>query len=89
MRVRKISSYKYEKHLKAIAMNYNLFHNTSCLGDAHSFQASFKSHKDATEAKFIKHFNDKTVVFNNQIITALLLLRTHGYKHCQTRGFRV
>ena len=23
-------------------MNYNLFHNTSCLGDAYSFQASFK-----------------------------------------------
>ena len=44
---------------------------------------------DATKAKFIKYFNDKTVVFNNQIITGLLLLRTHGCKHCQTRGFTV
>ena len=35
------------------------------------------------------HNNDKTVVFNNQIITGLLLLRTHGCKHCQTRGFTV
>ena len=33
---------------------------------------------DATKAKFIKYFNDKTVVFNNQIIIGLLLLRTHG-----------
>ena len=30
--------------------------------------------KDTTKAKFIKYFNDKTVVFNNQIITGLLLL---------------
>ena len=42
-----------------------------------------------TEAKFIKYFNDKAVVFNNQIITGLLLLRTHSCKHCQTRGFTV
>ena len=27
--------------------------------------------KDTTKAKFIKYFNDKTVVFNNQIITGL------------------
>ena len=33
--------------------------------------------------------NDKTVVFNSLIITSLLLLRTHGCKHCQTRGFTV
>ena len=44
--------------------------------------------KDTTKAKFIKYFiYDKTVVFNNQIITGLLLLRTHGCKHCQTCGF--
>ena len=40
-----------------------------------------KSPKDTTKAKFIKYFNDKTVVFNNQIIIGLLLLRTHGCKH--------
>ena len=43
----------------------------------------------ATEAEFIKYLNDKTVVFNNLIITGSLLLRTHGCKHCQTRGFTV
>ena len=32
--------------------------------------------KDTTKTKFIKYFNDKTVVFSNQIITGLLLLRT-------------
>ena len=26
-------------------MNYSLFHNSSCLGDAYSFQASFKFFK--------------------------------------------
>ena len=31
----------------------------------------------------------KKLVFNNQIITGLLLLRTHGCKHCQTHGFTV
>ena len=41
------------------------------------------------KVKFIKYFNDKTVVFNNQIMTNLLLLRTHGCKHCQTRSFTV
>ena len=30
--------------------------------------------KDTTKADFIKNFNDKTVAFNNQIITGLLLL---------------
>ena len=45
--------------------------------------------KDTTKAKFIKYFNDKTAVFNNQIITSLLLFRTHGCKHCQARGFTV
>ena len=39
---------------------------------------TYTSPKDTTEAKFIKYFNDKTIVFNNQIITGLLLLRTHG-----------
>ena len=70
-------------------MNYNLFHNTSSLGDAYSFLASFKlkSPEDTTKAKFIKYFNDKTVVFNNQIISGLLLRRTHGCKHCQARRF--
>ena len=62
-------------------MNYNLFHNTSCLGDAYFFQASIKmsttSPKDNTKDKFIKYFNDKTVVFNNQIINDLLLLGTN------------
>ena len=70
-------------------MNYNLFHSTSCQG---AFWASFKdlkSPKDTTKAKFIEYFSDKTVVFNNQIITGLLLLKTHGCKHCQTRGFTV
>ena len=47
------------------------------------------SPKDTTKAKCIKYFNDKTEVFNNQIITGLLLLRTHGCKRCQTRGFTV
>ena len=68
-------------------MNYDLFHNTSCLGDAYSFQAS--SPKGTTEAKFIKYFNDKAVVFNNLIITGLLLLRTDGCKRCRARGFTV
>ena len=36
------------------------------------------SPKDTTKAKFIKYFNDKSVLFNNQIITGLLLFRTHG-----------
>ena len=47
------------------------------------------SPKDTTKAKFMKYFNDKTGVFNNYIITGLLHLRTHGCKHCQTRGFTV
>ena len=33
------------------------------------------SPEDTTKAKFIKYFSDKTVVFNNQIITGLLLLK--------------
>ena len=41
--------------------------------------------KDTTKAKFIKYFNDKTVVFGNQIITGLLLLRKHGCKHSDSR----
>ena len=45
--------------------------------------------KDTAKANFIKYFNNKTVVFNNQIITSLLFLRTHGCKQCQTRGFTV
>ena len=44
---------------------------------------------NTTKAKFIKYFNDKTVVFNNQIITGLLFLRTRGCKHCQSHGFIV
>ena len=47
----------------------------------------FTSPKDTTKAKFIKYFNDKTVVINNQIITGSLLLRTHDCKHYQTLGF--
>ena len=42
-----------------------------------------------TKAAFIKYFDDKVVSFNNQIITDLLLGRTNGCKHCQTRGFTV
>ena len=45
--------------------------------------------KDTTYAKFIKYFNDKTVDFNNQIITGLLLLGTQGCKHYQTHSFTV
>ena len=48
-----------------------------------------KSLKDTTEAEFIKYLNDETVVFNNLIITGLLLVRTHGCKHCQTHSFTV
>ena len=47
------------------------------------------SPSDTIEAAFIRHINDRTVVFNNQIMTGLLLLRTHGCKYCQTRGFAV
>ena len=47
----------------------------------------YTSPKDTTEAKFIKYFNDETFVFNNQIITGLLLLRAYNSKHCQTCGF--
>ena len=72
-------------------MDYNLFLNTSCLGDAYSFQASFKmtetSLKDTIKAKFIKYFNDETLICSNQIITGLLLLMTHDCKHCQSSGF--
>ena len=42
-----------------------------------------------TKAEFIKYLNDKTAVFDNLIITGSLLLRMHGCKHCQTRGFTV
>ena len=45
--------------------------------------------EDTNKAAFIKYVNDKTVFFNNQIITGLLLLGTHGSKHCQTHGFTV
>ena len=45
------------------------------------------SPKNTTEAEFIKYLNDKTVVFNNLIITGLLLARARGFKHCQTQGF--
>ena len=44
---------------------------------------------DTTKAAFIKYLSDKTVVLNNQILTGLLLLRTHGCKQCQTLGFTV
>ena len=36
--------------------------------------------KDTTRAKFIKYFSDKTVVFNNQIIIGLLLLKPGFHK---------
>ena len=42
------------------------------------------SPKDSTKTAFIKYLDDETVVFNNQIITGLLLLRIHGCKQCQT-----
>ena len=35
------------------------------------------SPKDTTKVKFIEYFNDKTVVFNNQINTGLLLSLGH------------
>ena len=47
------------------------------------------SPKVTTEAEFIKYLNDKTFGSNNLIITGLLLIRTHGCKHCQTHGFTV
>ena len=36
---------------------------------------TWTSPTDTNKAKFSKYFNDKTVVFNNQIITFLLLLK--------------
>ena len=63
-------------------MNYNLFYKIPVVWEMPILSRlhlnDLKSPKDITEAKFIKYFNDKTVVFNNQIITGLLLLRTHG-----------
>ena len=41
------------------------------------------------KAESIKYLNNKRVVFNNLIITGLLIPRTHGCKYCQTRGFTV
>ena len=41
---------------------------------------AFNIPTDTTEAAFIKHFNDKKVVLNNQIITGLLVPVTHGCK---------
>ena len=38
------------------------------------------SSRDTTEAAFIKHLNDKTVVLDNQIITGLLVLMTDSCK---------
>ena len=64
-------------------MTSYLFYITSCPGDVISFQVQH------TEAAFIQHLNDKTVAFNNQVITCLLVLTTHGCKHCQTHGFTV
>ena len=43
--------------------------------------------KDTTKAKFIKYLSDKTVVFNNLVITGLLLFRTHGCEHYQASQF--
>ena len=64
-------------------------HLRACTYRLHLNDLNIRSPKNTTKAKFIKYFNDKTVVFNNQIITSLLLLRTHSCKHCQTCGFRV
>ena len=47
------------------------------------------SPNDTTKAELFKYLNDKTVVFNNKIITSLLLLRIHDCKQCQPRGFTV
>ena len=47
------------------------------------------SPKDTTKAAFIKYFNDKTVVFNNQITAGLLLFRTHGCTRYQTKGCKI
>ena len=44
------------------------------------------SPKDTTKAKFIKYFNDKTVVFDSQIITGLLFFRTHGCHLTKSTG---
>ena len=38
--------------------------------------------EDINEATFLKYFNDKPVVFNNQISTGLLLL-TSGFHHTE------
>ena len=75
------------KTLKAVVMNYNLFHNTMLI--LSGLHLNDLNPKDTTKAKFIKYFNDKTVVLNNQIITGWLLLRTHRCKHCQARGSTV
>ena len=54
-------------------MNYNLFHNTSCLGDAYLSRLHLNDlniPKDTTKAKFIKYFNDKTVVLTIRLSLA-------------------
>ena len=43
--------------------------------------------KDTTKAKFIEYLNDKTVVFNNQIITCLLLLRLYSLAKSTGQSF--
>ena len=63
-------------------MNHYLFYNTSCLGDVKFFKATFKhlfaSPKDTRKAALIKHFNNETVVINNQSIAGLLVLAKRG-----------
>ena len=90
MGIRKISSCKYEKHLRLLSRIIIYFtipvvREMLILSRLHLNDLNIP--KDTTRANFIKYFNDKTVVFNNQIISGLLLLRTHGCKHCQTCGF--
>ena len=43
--------------------------------------------KDITEAEFIKYLNDKTFVFNNLIITSLVLVRTRTSKGTKKMQF--
>ena len=61
-----------------IVMNYNLFifiFTIAVVWETFILSRLQTSPKDTNKAAIIKYFNDNTVVFNNQIITGLLLLK--------------